>query len=231
MQILKTSRRRAAIAAASTVVAVAGGLGIASAATQSAPSNTSAMGRGVNEFGMTKAFYKGTSLSFTYTKGFFCDNSVSSAATTNCEVGKAFNKPPSAQYDPLYITVPLGFTQGMNMIDCPSGLVCVDHPGTVDLTRLEPALKPLYPTLTKKQLIAALKNFATPEHDHFVTDTNQGKPEWWDVQVVGVTSPKVFNDIRAHKSFAYISNLIKAGNPNVLGPIPSNLFLYFAVKG
>ena len=31
-------------------------------------------------------------------------------------------------------------------------LQCVDHPGTIDLTRLESALKPLYPKLTDQQL-------------------------------------------------------------------------------
>ena len=36
----------------------------------------------------------------------------------------------------------------MKMLECPAGLICVDHPGTIDMTRLEPALKPLYPTLT-----------------------------------------------------------------------------------
>ena len=67
---------------------------------------------------------------------------------------------PAKDYDPLYITVPLGFTRPMSMIQCPANLVCVDHPGTIDLTRLEPALKPLYPKLTDaqlKQVVAVLK--------------------------------------------------------------------------
>jgi hypothetical protein len=115
------------------------------------------------------------------------------------------------------------------MIDCPAGLVCVDHPGTIDLRRLEPALKPLYPSLTAKQLRAALANFAVPGHDHFVTDANQGKPEWWDVRVVGVTSQKTFDNIRAHKSFGFIHYLLAHHNPHVVGPIPTNLFLFFSV--
>ena len=54
-------------------------------------------------------------------------------------------------------------------------LVCVDHPGTVDLTRLEPALKGLYPNLTDAQLTTALRNFAVPGHDHHAKDTQQLK--------------------------------------------------------
>ena len=118
----------------------------------------------------------------------------------------------------------------MNMLECPSGLVCVDHPGTLDLTRIEPALKPLYPNLSNAALTDALKNFVTPGHDHFITTTNGGVPEWWDVKVVGVTSQAVFNNIRAHKSYAYIQSLQAAHNPNVTATIPTNLFLYFGVN-
>jgi hypothetical protein len=117
----------------------------------------------------------------------------------------------------------------MNMQQCPSTLVCVDHPGTVDLTRLESALKPLYPSLTDAQLIQALQNFAVPGHDHFITDTNEFQPEWWDVQVVGVTNPSTYAAIQHHRSFDYIQQLLNAKDPNVVGPIPSNLFLFFGV--
>ena len=69
-----------------------------------------------------------------------------------------------------------------------------------------------------------------PGHDHFITTTNGGKPEWWDVQVIGVTSPQTYAAIRSHKSFAYIQQLIQQKNKNVVGPIPSNLFLFFSVQ-
>src|SRR5262249_54967787 len=102
--------------------------------------------------------------------------------------------------------------------------------GTIDLTRLEPALKPLYPSLTDAQLTAALQNFAVPGHDHFITEDNNGQPEWWDVKVIGVTSPTTYANIRAHRNFSYIANLIRAHNPAVTSIIPTNLFLFFAVK-
>lgn len=86
----------------------------------------------------------------------------------------------------------------MNM-DCPNGLVCVDHPGTIDLSRLEPALKPLYPDLTAAQLTAALKNFATPGHQHFITDRNHGKPEWWDVRIGGVVPVQAGESRQDHR--------------------------------
>jgi hypothetical protein len=185
-------------------------------------------GRGINEFGLTKAFFKGHSTRFTYTRGFFCDRHVKSAASSKCEAGKKWKHAPSKQHDPLFITVPLGFdVKPMNM-DCPSGLVCVDHPGTIDLSRLEPALKPLYPDLTAAQLTAALKNFATPGHQHFITDRNHGRPEWWDVRIVGVTDKAEYHKLNRHRSASYLLKQVRAGKTT--GVIPTNLFLFFAVK-
>lgn len=231
MGTFTASRRRIGVIALSAAILVGGGLGIAAATSSSAPpSNAMSHGRGIDEFGMTKAYIAGKTVNFTYTKGFFCDTSVGSAASSKCEAGANFKKAPAKDFDPLYITVPLGFSRPMNMIDCPASLVCVDHPGTIDLSRLEPALKPLYPGVTARQLRLALKNYPVPAHDHFITTTNAGKAEWWDVQVVGVTSPKVYDQIRAHKSFGFIKYLLKHGNKNVVGPIPTNLFLFFAAS-
>lgn len=231
MGILGTTRRRIAVVAAATAFVGMGAAGLAIASTNSSsapPSNAMSKGMGVDEFGMTHAYLHGMKVHFTYTKGFYCDTKVKSHASSKCEAGANFKKAPSKQYDPLYITVPLGFNRSMKM-DCPSGLVCVDHPGTIDLTRLEPALKPLYPGLSKHQLHKALKNFAVPGHDHFITTAFHGKPEWWDVKIVGVTSAKTYNRIIKHESYGYIKHLVKSGNKHVTAPIPTNLFLYFGV--
>jgi hypothetical protein len=227
---VKRIGRLVAIAVAVTAVA---GVGVAVAGINRPFSNASNIpGRGIGESGMTRANYDGVALDFTYNKGFFCDTSVASTATSACEAGANYNAPPPAagHFDPLYITVPLGFAEPMNMLQCPDTLICVDHPGTMDLTRLEPALKPLYPNLTDAQLTEALKNFAVPGHDHFIDDTNRGNPEWWDVKIVGVTSPATYAAIQAHRSVGYIQQLIDAHDATVVGPIPTNLFLYFSVN-
>ena len=148
-------RTRTRVAVLATALALVGGVTtVALADSSSPPSNGVAVGTGIDEFGMTESFFQHQTLPFTYTKGFFCDTSVASSASSGCEVGQSYNRPPAPQFDPLYITVPLGFNVPMQQ--CPAGLVCVDHPGTVDLTRLESALKPLYPQLTDAQLTAAL---------------------------------------------------------------------------
>lgn len=225
MKVLTGSRAR--LIAAATVMTVAGGVGAAVAQT-STSSNAMSPGHGVGEYGMTKAFYKGHATSFTYSKGFFCDTSVASAATSGCEAGAKWKVAPAKDHDPLFITVPLGFKVKKSKMECPDGLVCVDHPGTIDLTRLEPALKPLYPSLTDGQLTAALKNVPTPGHQHFITTRAGGKREWWDVKVVGVTSKKEYEKITDHESAAFLKKEIKAGRTTAA--IPTNLFLFFSVK-
>jgi hypothetical protein len=113
-------------------------------------------------------------------------------------------------------------------MECPATLVCVDHPGTIDLSRLEPDLKALYPKLTAAELTSALKNSATPGHEHFITTANGGKAEWWDVKVVGVTSVAEWNAINSHKSFSFLNSQVTA--KKTTGIIPTNLFLYFSVQ-
>jgi hypothetical protein len=224
----KTHHRLRTVAATAAMI-VALGVGVAAASTASTtPSNAMSKGMGVNEFGMTQSYFNGHTVSFTYSKGFYCDRHVSSAASTGCEAGASYKVPPSKNFDPLYITVPLGFTVPTMSMECPTGLVCVDHPGTIDLSRLEPALKPLYPSLTGAQLSAALKNTATPGHEHIITTTNGGVAEWWDVVVVGVTSRSEWNTINAHKSYAFLHQQVT--DKKTTGFIPTNLFLYFGVK-
>jgi hypothetical protein len=228
MKLIGKGRTRIVAILATLVLAGSIGVAVAAGSASRTPSNAMSAGRGINEFGLTKAFFKGHSTRFTYTRGFFCDRHVKSAASSKCEAGKKWKHAPSKQHDPLFITVPLGFdVKPMNM-DCPSGLVCVDHPGTIDLSRLEPALKPLYPDLTAAQLTAALKNFATPGHQHFITDRNHGRPEWWDVRIVGVTDKAEYHKLNRHRSASYLLKQVRAGKTT--GVIPTNLFLFFAVK-
>ncbi len=226
---MRTFTYRARVLAASMTMVAIAGIGIAAgAATMTTPSNATQKGMGTNEYGMTQSFYNGHTVNFTYSMGFYCDTHVPAASSSGCEAGTSYKVAPAANFDPLYITVPLGFTVPPMSMDCPTGLVCVDHPGTMDLSALEPALKPLYPQYTAAQLTSALKNFATPGHEHFITTKNGGQAEWWDVKVVGVTSQAEWNAINAHKSFAFLDSQVKK---NLTTPIiPTNLFLFFGVK-
>ncbi len=221
--------KHARVLAASVALVVAGGVGIAAgASTTPTPSNATQKGMGIGEYGLTQGFLNGRTVTFTYNKGFYCDKHVMSAATSGCEAGVNFKVAPAKNFDPLYITVPLGFTVPTMKMECPSALACVDHPGTIDLSALEPALKPLYPQYSVAQLTAALRNFATPGHEHFITTANGGQAEWWNVDVVGVTSASEYNLINAHKSFSFLNQQVSKKLTTAI--IPTNLFLYFSVK-
>jgi len=167
----------------------------------------------VNSYGKTDNNDSGRLTEDVYSHGWYCDTSVPAKSVTGCEVGATFKMPPSSQFDPLYITVPLGFTVPPMQMQCPNGIICVDHPPYIDLS-----------------LIGGPSNAATPGHDHFTTTRFMGKSEWWNVLVIGVKSRSTYNDIEQHRSFAYIKQLINMHNPNVTKPIPTNLFLYFAVR-
>lgn len=185
-----------------------------SAQTMSMPGMPDVKGHGAfNDYGKTNNFNMGQLTEDVYTHAWYCDVTVTAKSTSGCEVGAAFKMPPAMQYDPLYITVPLGFTEPPMMMQCPDGLTCVDHPVTLDLSA-----------------IGGPPNARTPGHDHFTTTRFGGKPEWWDVQVIGVKTEATYNDIAKHGSYQYIQKLIKAGNKDVTAPIPTNLFLYFAVS-
>jgi hypothetical protein len=226
---MRINTRRGRILAASVAMFVAGGVGVAAAAsTTPTPSNATQKGMGIGEYGMTQSFFNGGTVSFTYSKGFYCDRTVTSGASSGCEAGAEYKVAPAKNFDPLYIAVPLGFTVPTMSMECPTALVCVDHPGTIDLSRLEPDLKALYPQYTAAQLTAALKNSATPGHEHFITTTNGGKAEWWDVKVIGVTSMKEWNAIVARRSFAFLNQQVSKKLTTPI--IPTNLFLYFSVN-
>jgi len=165
-----------------------------------------------NGFGKTDNSIKGNKTTDVYTHTWYCDTSIGAKSMSGCEVGTIFKKPPNQNYDPIYITVPLGFSVPAMSMDCPDKLVCVDHPATIDLSA-----------------IGGPANAMTPGHDHFTTTVNNGRPEWWDVFVIGVKDAKTYQDIKNHRSFEYIQQLIKRGDKNVTAPIPTNLFLYFAV--
>jgi hypothetical protein len=179
---------------------------------------------------MTLGFTHTTATHLTYTHGFFCDVTVLALSATGCEVGAPANRNPPhvmGRTNTLFITVPLGFNVGM--LHCPNMLTCIDHPGTVDMTRLAAALAPIF-QVPPAQLTPMLANFPTPGHDHFPAVRGNGRAQWWNVKVIGVTSPATFAAIRQHHTLAFVQHLLATKNATVVGPIPTNIFLFFAAS-
>jgi hypothetical protein len=181
--------------------------------------------------GESYAYYNGQAVEIIYTENWYCDANVSSSATTGCEVGAGPSSTPSAQSsggtgtslgntthgDTLYIPVPLFANPPATQ--CPAGsatVVCIDHPKTVDLSRIAPDL-PGSPSPTSVQ------NVPIPAHNHVIATRNNGNPEWWNVEVVATTNPATFSSLTSY------SAIQTALNNETAIAAPTNIFLFFQV--
>ena len=181
----------------------------------------------------------GQDVQLLYSEQQFCDSSVANPGAAPCEVGKpaatvppgvgdptvptAANSAPGAtggnsQIDPLYIPVPLGFTPTYSQ--CPSAITCIDHPMTVDLSNIAPYL-PGNPSP------ASLTNVPLPSHDHVIRTRNADQPEWWNVEVVPVTSQAQLNAVENLKDLTASQELPFNPTTNPGGAIDSNIYLWF----
>jgi hypothetical protein len=161
--------------------------------------------------GTTQGWYDGKTVTLQYEKNYYCDRSVSSAASSGCEVGADLSVPPRSGPIPvLYVAVPLfDPTENLNL-QCPVAGSCVDHPSTIDLSRL---------------FGDGTKNALLPAHSHVVGERAGG---WWDVEVVGITSQSAWDTLAAGKSLDTLHQLQAAGTAT--GDIPTNLDLFFNVR-
>ncbi len=178
--------------------------------------------------GESNGYYNGTNVDLLYSENYYCDANVSSAATTGCEAGAGPSATPSATSagssgtslgntthgDTLYIPVPL--FSNPPPTQCIATATCIDHPPTIDLSRIAGAL-PGNPSPS------SVSNVPIPAHDHVVGTRNNGVPEWWNVEVVATTSPSTFSGLT---SVGAINAAVSGGNAI---PVPTNVFLFFQV--
>jgi len=214
-----TATRKAGIAlvgALGVVLAVASGTAFASSGSPSAGMGMAGVPSSwQDQVGNTKGWFDGHTVTFHYTKNFFCKTPPPSGASTACEAGSDYTQTPASTFDPLYVVVPLGFTPPTSTLQCPVAGQCIDHPHTIDLSAV---------------LGSGTANALLPPHSHVVATANSGQSEWWNVDVVGVKSLGAWNKIVAAKSDAELEWLQKNDSKEVTGNITTNLFLYFAVR-
>ena len=173
-----------------------------------------------------------------YTEPFFCDTTVQAASATGCEAGARLRSgavppasltrtPPSPtqtnnNIDPLYIPVPLYSSSAVTYNQCSSAIVCIDHPATIDLTRLASVLG---------APASALTNVPLPGHDHLLTTRNGDQPEWWNVIVIPVTSAAGLASVENAKSYSAVKALENVSGSGIgvagVGEVPTNAYLWF----
>ncbi len=217
LKVRMTATRRAGIAllgVLGVMLAVASGTAFASSGSGTGMAGMSA-GSGGGMVGTTKGWYDGHTVTFLYTKNFFCRTPPASGATSKCEAGADYTQTPAHTFDPLYVVVPLGFTPPVSTLQCPKAGHCIDHPSTIDLSAV---------------LGSGTSDVLLPAHSHIVATANHQQPEWWNVDVVAVKSLAAWNKIVRAKSDAELEYLQRNDSKDVTGNITTNLFLYFAVK-
>jgi len=163
--------------------------------------------------GFTAGWLDGNTVQFFYTKDFFCQPPPTSGAPSQCEVGEDGTVDPRPGPIPtLYVMTPLGFRPADATLQCPIVGSCINHPSTIDLSRIGgPADAPL------------------PAHSHIIDVRHGG---WWELEVIGVRSPAVWDEIVAGKSLATVRAL-QAADPagtTITGDIPTNAYLFFNVR-
>lgn len=204
------------VAAAVAVTLGTTGFTSSSSMTMSMGSTAATQSGSHSHVGTTAGWYDGHTVTFLYTKNYFCKTPPASGATSKCEGGELYTQTPAATFDPLYVVVPL-FKPGpaASTLQCPTPGKCIDHPNTIDLSRV---------------LGTGTSDVLLPAHSHVVATTNSNQAEWWPVVVVGVSTPSAWNTIVHGKSLDTVQRLQRDGNPGVTGNIPTNLFLFFQVE-
>jgi hypothetical protein len=126
--------------------------------------------------------------------------------------GAQMNPPSGAAVSPIRTIVPQGFTPPDSTLQCPVAGSCIDHPSTIDLSRL-----------------MGSSNAALPPHSHILIDNESFQSTWWPVVVVGVKNIESWNAIVHAKSEAAVQACQAAGN--CTPDVSTNLFLFFQVLG
>ena len=171
---------------------------------------------GDSEFGFTDGWFKGTTVQFFYHKDFFCRapaaDGLPIGSATDCEIGAEGTVDPRPGNIPvLYVMTPLGFRPDESTLQCPEVGACINHPGTLDASRV---------------FGPGAEDIPLPAHSHIVDEVNGN---WWEIEVIGVTDPAVWADIAEARSLDRVRELQEAG-VGITGDIPSNLYLFFGVR-
>ena len=179
----------------------------------SAAGHHSLQGSAGDVHGFTGGWLDGQTVQFFYTRDFFCEPPPNSGAPSQCEVGEDGQTDPRPGIIPtLFVMTPLGFRPDASTLQCPTVGNCINHPSTIDLSRIGgPADAPL------------------PAHSHIIDQRHGG---WWELKVIGVKNQAEWDQIVAGKSLATVRSL-QASDPsgtNITGDIPTNAYLFFSVR-
>jgi hypothetical protein len=171
--------------------------------------------------GDTKAFIggwlNGEKVALRYTRMYYCDAPRGASPLTFCEVGtppEDFARP--GEMPKIYAIAPVGFAPDPATVHCPGGIVCPNHPPTLDVPPLGDANT----------------NVFAPAHSHIITERQGG---WHNTVNIRVTSLDVWNQIVANPTLETVRMLQAnpryggARPPLISQDLPTNVFFFFEV--
>lgn len=159
--------------------------------------------------GIIYGWLDGETVPLRYTRLYFCAEPPTSAVSTKCEVGAGATVAPRGGPIPkIYALAPVGFKPDPSTVHCHAGTVCLNHPPSLDLSRVN-----------------GPDSVSAPAHSHIIVDRQSG---WHETVNIRVRSLDVWNDIAAARSLTRVRELQAAG---LLGPdIPTNIYFFFEVQ-
>jgi hypothetical protein len=164
--------------------------------------------------GFTDAWLKGGTVQLEYSHRHFCVEPPRSGAISECEAGAAAMTPPPSGpiVSNVYLLIPVGFSPPVDTLHCPVAGHCIDHPGTIDLSRL-----------------GGKANAVLPAHSIVIEDEEAFQSTWWPMVLVRVKTLDAWNTIAAAKSIAAVDEC--QGNGGCFEENETNGFLFFQVLG
>ncbi|HTE86744.1 MAG TPA: hypothetical protein VK821_18670 [Dehalococcoidia bacterium] len=211
MDLRRISPRRVGLHAFALLAAT---FAVALGFTLAAPHHADAEGHDGAQTGTTRGWLDGQTVQFFYSKPFFCAQPPSSGASSGCEVGADGTVDPrSGPIPTLFVMTPVGFRPADATLHCPIVGSCINHPSTIDLSRL---------------FGPSTVNAPLPAHSHIVDQRHGG---WWELKVVGVTDPGIWDQIVAGKSLSTVRQLQSAHQGHgITGDVDTNTYLFFSVN-
>ena len=173
-------------------------------------------GRGCIDIGFTDAWFNGGTVQLEYSHDFFCAAPPKSAGSSKCEAGEpAITAPPSGPVvSEVYLLIPIGFTPPVSTLHCPVDGRCIDHPDTIDVSRL---------------VGPHGKHAVLPAHSFVIEDQEAFQSTWWPVVLVRVKTLDAWNAIVAAKSIDAVDACQENGG--CFAENDTNAFLFFQVLG
>lgn len=165
--------------------------------------------------GFIGGWLDGETMALRYTRLYFCDEPPASGAASDCVVGAPPEVEPRDGPIPLiYAIAAAGIQPDPATLHCPGGTACLNHPSTLDLSRIGGPPSAL----------------AVP-HSHIITERQGG---WHRTVNIRVRSLAAWNQIAEAKTLAKVRELQADPAIGGMGLIsqdtPTNIFFFIQVQ-